>query len=535
MVQSFTRQLGSEPGVQLNPLRDNSEIPAAGQSDQVIGIIMRATRGRIDKPFVVDRGNVKRRLGRGESMRVSALNEAWVHVVEALNQGAHQAVVQRLVTHDATIKWVVLGTDLTTFSISDTVPSGDFFVAIRHLECHNDGIKIAVHAEQKSSGGIDLEQDKITLSIYDAQDELLFQFFGSLNPGSQDDYGNSNFLPDLVSRMTDSIELEIGALAAVGPTAPAYGFNANGQQKIVKSDTLVCFDEGGFAYTTEDYANARAKLQYSTTDYGYIVSGGTQNAALLAQLAQLAFDTNRQFKFDIDGSLTVDAAIAFVEQLNMQGSQTAHLMHAFYAPLKSDDPTGINGKQFFGTSAFNAARCCGRNAQTNTQGFAPKNFPVAGREWPLQRTGITQWFTPSDQELNKLARARINPVLFDTFTGGGRYVFRDSITCAPVENRKLIAVADMSCHVDDVVTHTGKDLLQLPMDLAIKRMSSFLQSFFEGALSSGWLESRGGQAFSFEVKPNAMHPYDRMDVNYWLSYVGTTRQIHVTHTLVRGN
>jgi hypothetical protein len=31
-----------------------------------------------------------------------------------------------------------------------------------------------------------------------------------------------------------------------------------------------------------------------------------------------------------------------------------------------------------------------------------------------------------------------------------------------------------------------------------------------------------------------MHPYDRMDVNYWLSYVGTTRQIHVTHTLVRG-
>ena len=88
MTVAFVRQLGAESGVQLNPLRDNSEIPSTDNSDQIFGIMMRATRGRIDKPFVVDSGNVYTKLGKGEPIRKNALNEAWVHVVEALSNGA---------------------------------------------------------------------------------------------------------------------------------------------------------------------------------------------------------------------------------------------------------------------------------------------------------------------------------------------------------------------------------------------------------------------------------------------------------------
>mgnify|MGYP007135826407 FL=1 len=89
MTVSFVRQLGAESGVQLNPLRDNSEIPAGDNSDQVFAIAMRATRGRIDKAFKVNRSNVQKRLGKGESLRVSELNEAYVHVREALDNGAY--------------------------------------------------------------------------------------------------------------------------------------------------------------------------------------------------------------------------------------------------------------------------------------------------------------------------------------------------------------------------------------------------------------------------------------------------------------
>ena len=215
-------------------------------------------------------------------------------------------------------------------------------------------------------------------------------------------------------------------------------------------------------------------------------------------------------------------------------------MQAFYSPLKTDDPTGINGKGYYGVATLNIAYACLRNAQTDAHGFAPKNYPIAGRQWPILRTGVIQAYTPRNKELNDLARAKINPCLFEVYTGGGRYVFRDSLTSALVESslKKLIAVADMSTSIDDAVTRYSKDVLQLPMDIAVKRTKDFLKSLFEGAQAAGWIvpsfdPSMNGKAFMFDVKPNSVNPYDRMDINYWLRYDGTVRQIFVTQTLTK--
>lgn len=326
----------------------------------------------------------------------------------------------------------------------------------------------------------------------------------------------------------------------IPPGSPAYGYDSAGKEKWAKSGVMEYFDEGGTGYATSDYAIARQRLQGTVHNYAYISSGGTQSPGLLAQLAQLAFDTNRQLRFDVPGNLTPDAAIAFVEQLNFGASETAHLLHAFWAPLKSDDPTGVNPKGYIGAATLNIAYACGRNAQVNAKGFASKNYPVAGREWPIRRTNVVQTYSPSNQELNALARAKINPVLFGTFTGGGRYVFCDSLTSALVESslKKLISVADMSTSIDEAVTRFSKDVLQLPMQVAVKRMKDFLGELFTGAQASGWLvpsndQFMGGAAFKFAVQPNEVRPYDVMDVSYWLRYDGTVRQIFVTQSLTR--
>lgn len=552
MSTAFVRQLGAESGVQLNPLRDNSEIPAGDNSDQVFGIMMRATRGRIDKPFAVDRGNVFKKLGNGEQMRLSALNEAWVHVVEAVNKGAYQAIIQRLSTTAAAIKWLVVAVEMDgatppaptggfTYSVSPTEPTGPFLFALKHLECHNDGIQIEFRAESTQNAGADVANDKLTLRVRDKDGNLLYEFYGSLKSDSKDDYGNSNYLPDVAQSQTDAVELQTGVTgvsAVIAAGSDAYGYDTNGRQKWAKSGVQVCFSEGGTAYTTQDYMGAREKLQYTQFDYAYISSGGTQAPALLAQLAQLAFDTNRQLRFDIPGNLPPEAAIAFVNQLNMGASQTAHLMQSFWAPLKSDDPTGVNPNGYIGAATLNIAYACGRNAQVNAKGFAPKNYPVAGREWPIQRTRITQTYKLRDQELNALARAKINPVVYETYTGGGRYVFRDSLTCALVESslKKLIAVADMSTSIDEAVTRAAKDNLQLPMDMAVKKTKDFLQTLFEGAEASKWIvpssePEMGGKAFVYDVRPNEMRPYEDMDVTYALRYDGTNRRTFVTQTL----
>ena len=554
MSTAFVRQLGSESGVQLNPLRDNSEIPTTDNSDQVFGIMMRATRGRIDKPFAVDRGNVFKKLGSGEQVRLSALNEAWVHVVEALNKGAYQAIVQRLSTSAAVIKYAVVAAEMSedetpaptgnfTFTVSENLPATPYLFAVKHLECFNDGIVLEFRAEEVTSGGLPADNDKLTLRLRDKDGNLQYEFYGSLKSDAKDDYGNSAYLPDVALAQTDAVEITTGvtgASAVIGSDSAAYGYDTNGQQKWAKSGTLVCFVEGGTAYTTQDYMAARDKLQYTQFDYAYISSGGTQAPALLAQLAQLAFDTNRQLRFGIPGNLAPEAAVAFVNQLNMGASQTAHLMHAFWAPLKSDDPTGINPHGYFGTETLNIAYGCGRNAQKNAKGFAPKNYPIAGREWPLQRTRIVQTYSPTNQELNLLARAKINPVIYETYTGGGRYVFRDSLTCALVESslKKLIAVADMSTSIDESVTRAAKDFLQLPMDVSVKKMRDFLTTLFEGAQASGWLvpsndPQMNGAAWAYDVRPNEQRPYDAMDVSYWLRYDGTNRQTFVTQTLTK--
>lgn len=616
MATAFVRQLGAEAGVQLNPLRDNSGIPVQDNWDQNFGIMLRLTRGRFDKPFKVDRGNVLDKIGKGEQIRVSALNEAWVHVVEALNNGSYEAVVQRLITSSAVISYAVAsigsgavlvatvttgaiasiaastpGTGYTvgqalsivgvgtlasatvatvnatggiltltvsvpgtgyvqdstvvtvaepiSFYVSATIPTAPYLFAVKHLECFNDGIKVEFRAEEKRSSGVNVANDVITLLIRDADNKALYEFTGSLSSTALDDYGNSAYLADIVSARTDAVEVSVGLIGTIATTSNAYGYSATtGLPKSAKSATLVCFTEGGTGYTTQDYMTARTKLQYTPHNYAYISSGGTQAVALLAQLAQLAFDTNRILKFDIPSGLTVDAAITFVEQLNMGASLTAHLMHQYWVRFKKDDPTGINGKGYYGAATLNIAYSNGRNAQTNEKGFAPKNYPIAGKQWPVRGTGLVHDQRLTDQELNALARAKINPVMFDTFTGGGRTVFSDSLTAAQVESSlvKLTSVADMSTSLDDAATRFAKDIVQLPMAVAVKRTNDYLKSLFEGAQAAGWLvpsAEMGGKGFRYEVKPNDVRPYDRMDVSYWLRYDGTVRQIFVTQTIPR--
>lgn len=551
MATTFVRQLGAESGIQLNPLRDNSGIPATSNSDQIFGIIMRATRGRIDQPFEVDSGTVYDKLGAGEQIRVNALNEAWVHVVEALSQGAYSAVVQRLVTDKAKIKYLVVRkaapvedeAQTYIYDVTYELPKDAFFLAVKHLECFNDGIIVKFRAEENFEAGKNVANDKIQFCLCDPEGNTLYRYEGSLKADAKDDYGNSAYLPDVIAAATDAVEVTVGVQgdeAVVEPNSEAYGYDINGQQVWAESGVQVCFEEGGFDYAVSDYTKARQALQNSAFDYAYVSSGGSRSPALLAQLTQLCYETNRQLRFDVPGDLTPEKAIAFVEALDLGSSKTAHLIHAFWSPLKSDDPTGINPAGYFGVATLNIAYACARNAQKNAKGFAPKNYPIAGVNYPISRTRTKQAYQPSNQELNRLALAKINPCLYEVYSGGGSYVFRDSLTSAKVDNslRKLIAVADMSTSIDDAVCRAAKEFLHLPMTVTIKRLQDFLKSLFEGAEASGWLVASSdpqmeGNAWRFVVQANEQRPYDAVDVSYWLRYDGTARQIFVTQTLTK--
>jgi hypothetical protein len=537
MFYSHTRSLGAQSGVQLDPLKDNTDGFAAGTGDQVVSIVGRFKRGRIDAPFVVDKGTLKAKLGAAESLRVSALNEAYVQLYEAVNNGAVQAVVQRLAPSSAARSFAVFKVDATsgagTFSVSADVPADPFLFYLDDLECFNDGVILEVNAPTVLSAGVAAPTKVVTIRVKAPDGTVRYEVTGSLDHAAVDDFGNDYFIGSKFAELTDTIEVNVADNASIPVNSNCYGRNTDGSDKFLASSTLVLFDEGGTAYTSDDYDAAISKLENGTLDYGYMISGGSQAVALLSKLVALNTRANRHFIIDVPGDLSVDAAQTFVSQLNVD----THYVTFYWAPLKTTDPVN-GGKAIIGLGGFQAGQRCARNAVTNAYGLANKQYPISGKDWPINRTGVAQLVTPSDVQRSDLASAKINPVLLERYTGGSKYVFIDCLTAAQVTTsyRKLVSVAEMSASLDDMVVRYGKEVLQLPMDVAISKMKSFLKTTLSNMRATNWLVASdnpdlGDAGWTFTVAPNAQRKADRMDVSYGVHYNGVARAIFVQQTL----
>jgi hypothetical protein len=537
----FYRQLGEQPGVLVNRLQDDSVIQSVSRSDQVFATVARLTRGRIDRPIIANRGTLVRFLGQGESIRKSELNEAWAQVFEALNNGAQAVVIQRLIADDHVLKviHVVKNLEAITFQVAlegESVENS--ILTIKHVECHNDGIIVSIHADVVlDDDGLELDTNIVTLEIRDPSANVLYQVTGSFDPDTKDDSGNSLYLPDVVAESSDALTIAVGdseAIIATGSLAYGYG-------KEVASGVLYYFLEGSTGYTAANYAAACKKLKNTNYQFDYMVSGGTRSVALLVEMADVAYRRLAQFGYDIPGELSPADAIAFMSVAALSLRYDAYMFRTYWAPSQSRDRSGVNPVGYIGTAALNTALICKRNAEVNTFGLAPRNYPVAGKYWPLPRTGIRQMYFPDEDghELSKLAMARINPVLFETYSDGSYCVFTDSLTNSrPNSLKKSMAVVDMASYVDKAVAAVAKEALQLPMLAAIKIVDRFLKKLFEAMSDSNWVQNSeepgmDGKAFQYSAVADPNNPYDHMVVSYGVRYVGTSRKISITQTLKR--
>jgi len=300
---------------------------------------------------------------------------------------------------------------------------------------------------------------------------VLFSFEGSLDPAAVDEFNQSTYLPNVVSGQTDLVEVEVSVLGLAGVpiTCAFYGKDGQGAEKWV-SDDLVYFTEGSTTYASTDYDASCTELQNTEHGYGYILGGNKGVDAYVSKLIELGIAINKCVVWDIDGD-TASAAITAYDAVNVD----SHYSHVYWAPLLRNDPLN-GGKARIGVSGIQVGMRCSRNARTDANGIAPKNYPIAGKDWPITATGIVQYSTPSDTELDDLAEAHINPVIFERYNAGAKYVFTDSLTGAKTNgDKKLIAVAEMSSTVDHYIASFGKECLQLPMLEGIKRFSDFVK------------------------------------------------------------
>lgn len=536
MTIPFSRTIGQQSGVVLFPLIGNNGGTTPNSADTVFAITAHFTRGRIDKAFQLDPSRIQQQLGAPVSPVVDALNEAYIHIAEAFQPGpatgAQGAVVARLSNSDAALSWAICTAAPAAENVWNTASSvsGSYLLAIKDLNCFNDGVKFGIYATTADGSPLPVNTAAtyVVVTMYDVVDNtVLYRFAGSLVPSSKDDNGNSNYLPNVAAQLSDSLVVQVATNATVPATCAFWGDSTDEVDA-----TLITFTEGSTSYLTADYQAACNLLQLTEYDYGYIEAGGTSSVALLTALFNLGYNTNKQVVFDIPGAYTAAEAISFIQSLNVD----SYYAQAYWAPLLTNDPVN-GGRLYIGTGGIQVGLRCGRNAVTDGNGIPPKNYPIAGVAYSLPRTGIVQTYTPSPTDMSNLAVAKINPVIFTKYNSGGKYVFFDSLTCQQTTNqKKLIATAEMSSQVDDWVTAAVQEFLQLPMSDTIRKSLDFLKTLFDALAAAKWLVASSqlsGGTWSASVKPNAQSPYDKVDIRYTLSYDGTTRVITVQQTLAK--
>jgi len=544
MSQVMSRTVGKRSGVQVNPINDQSEQPSTSTVAHNIAIVGRFPRGRTDKVFAVSQGRFKRTLGQSVSLAVSALAEPAIHIYEALQAGTVQGIVSRLIGPDAKNQLMVASSataaapgDVWKLVDEDTGPTGTYLLALKHLECFSDGVTPEIHADEvKTANGALTESKIVTIQLRDVIDNsiVLGPFKGSLDINALDEFQQSYYIGDIVSQNTDVLEVVSVADNAV-VTADCVFYGRKDGKDLYSGKTLKYFTEGDQVYANADLDAAIDRIKRSRPTFTYLCSGGSESVALLSRLLTLGKAINRQVLWDIPGRLAPEAAANFYASVG--GATDSLYSQAYWAPLSAQNPV-VGGKAIFGTSGMQAGLRCARNAQTNAKGIAPRNRPIAGDDYGVNRTNISQIFDLDEEiDLEVLAESHINPVIFRDYTTGGKYAWVDSLTGAQTEGAsKLIAVAEMSTYVDDTVAATSQGFLQKPMGEAIDKSSKFLKTFFDSLQSAGWLQASaelGGACWTATVEPNAADPFQKMNISYSICYDGTNRVTVVQQTLVR--
>lgn len=544
MTVNFSRAISKRSGVQLNYISDQSEIGSVA-SDYNGGFVGQFTRGRIDKSFVVTAEKLQRQLGAARSLNVSALAETQVHIYEALRLGMQQGIVSRLIASDAVNKLLICTATITGDGKTPPVWStglqsaglpASALIAFKHIECFNDGVTCEINAQAaEDDEGAPAPSKIITVRFVDPASGkvILGPYTGSLDPTAIDEFKNSLFITDVIEKGTDLLQVvEVKAGATVPVECPFYG-KKNGKD-VFASANLIYFTEGTKVYTSAELDAALTRLRRSRPNFTYIGSGGTENVTLLASLITMGKEINKQVIWDVPGRLDPAAAATFRESVG--GAADTLYSQVYWTPSKADNALA-GGKGYIGSSGQQIGLRCARNAQVNGKGIAPRNQPIAGADYGLNRTNITQTYEPEADELELLAASNINPCIFMDYPSGAKYAWIDSLTCEQTAGAsKLIAVAEMATWFDGKVVDYGLEVLQKPMATSIKLMTRFLGELLPAMQSAGWLNPTAelnGAAFQAQVQRSDASPYDTMMVLSDVCYDGTNRVTNVQQTIVR--
>lgn len=543
MPQTVYRRkiIGDMSGVAVNiPLDTTGTLqPSIGAG--VVALAGRFTRGRVDKPFLVDKSKIREKLGKPASMRINQTNEAYVQAYEACLRGASGLVVSRIVSELAKNKWFVVrsGTDENPISLSDTKPASmdaKTAFAFQLKNCINEGVYIEFNFNRETQRASVIIKDRELvqhggLKVDTPNGGTLYEFDGSIRVDAKNDYGESDFIGDNATLYYgDEIEFIVNPNLTEDSAPLTFG---TGNPTTFKSGF-------GYAYFTDlgtpkaaDYQRAAEALGNTSAQYNTIIAA-TESTALIQALGEVAIQYNRRLMIDIDGKLSPEAAIAWKKQFNF-GAQEGMYLSWIWSPISRVDPTGASGNMVFGTSGMRAGYKSAQNLNLNALGLPPLQQPIAGKNFMLSGVNLVQQYMPTDSELAALAQEHIIPVLYQEYDDGAGYVWNDSLTGAKKSGiSKLESASDISIWAQETWGKFAKGLEQTPMSEAITKATQFTVKTLQMMEASKWLtpsKALGGATYSYIIQPNERYPEDRLEIEISLAINGVVRRVTINQRL----
>lgn len=266
----------------------------------------------------------------------------------------------------------------------------------------------------------------------------------------------------------------------------------------------------------------------------YLVMFYNNNLPQFQTALRAAEKLNTPLLVELDPTLSLDQACQIAEEL----SAKSHLVWIYWNLVLSrpNNAQTLRGrkKPRYALGAILGYMLL-RNSNTNAQGLPPLQNPVAGHYFPMPWGGMEMRsdIKLNDEALDRLAKAKINPVMRKKYDTGIRFVVGDCLTQYDSKTSvlRLTNASEISMFID-------KRLIEICERHLLKGKTTYkadalreCQSFMEACASpqAGLLvesEDLGGK-YVLAISDRADRPHDAIELNSGYRPEGAVRAVYL--------
>lgn len=402
-----------------------------------------------------------------------------------------------------------------------------WFAVLDPFSKMDENVELKVQVVQKSKS-LAPEDMTLKLSFEDTyHNDKVLAFQGSFSPddGDYTSIVNTALATEEFKEFELHVNRDVFADLITGPAS----FNA--VNKAVRNEAWYSLDPDTDkeALTGQDLYDAIVEHEQRPN---YLAMFFTGDLELFATMLRASETLNVPLKVELDPTLTPEQMAQIAEDLSAYSHRVEIIACGVVArPNSASSPRGKRVPRYaLGTLLGYTIL---RNANTNAQGYAALQNPIAGHDFPMRWAGMEM---RSDVKFNEdarilLAKAKVNVVLLEQFDSGPRFVLSDCLTQYDSKTSvlRLTSSAEISMVIDN-------RLIQICKRHLLKGKATFkadalreCQRYLEGCATAGWIvnsEDLGGK-YTISITDRVDRPHDAVDLNAGYRPEGAVRAVYL--------